>query len=360
MEDKNRLQILNDFTPNILIEAGAGSGKTTILVNRILNQIKNTEITLDKMVAITFTEKAAIGLQERFQENLFKAHTQAEGEQKEKLKRAIEDMDKIHISTIHSFCSSMLKEMPFEAGLSLDFTIVRDDEDAVFKKGLFAQFCENDQTAFDPEISEIKSRMGEVGINPDILEDTFYSICEKDGITWVYDQDSLEQDPQDFFLKARQIIKQVCEVLNKQDDPAIGFTAEELKRGGALSDDETPVIKDETRSVYKWFVQNEKAKPSSDCMEMLEKLDAKMNICAGRNDKSKNYNPALLKTGKGVNDRLKKDYQLDQVCAELKEDYSCYRHALCMRFLIGAINYFNAEKKKEKKLNKLYKYSKPH
>ena len=85
-------------------------------------------------------------------------------------------------------------------------------------------------------------------------------------------------------------------------------------------------------------------------MEMLEKLDAKMNICAGRNDKSKNYNPALLKTGKGVNDRLKKDYQLDQVCAELKEDYSCYRHALCMRFLIGAINYFNAEKKKEKKL----------
>ena len=50
MEDKNRLQILNDFAPNILIEAGAGSGKTTILVNRILNQIKNTEISLDKMV----------------------------------------------------------------------------------------------------------------------------------------------------------------------------------------------------------------------------------------------------------------------------------------------------------------------
>ncbi|MDK2941643.1 MAG: hypothetical protein PWP56_1156 [Acetobacterium sp.] len=350
MEDKNRSQILNDFTPNILIEAGAGSGKTTILVNRILNQIKNTEITLDKMVAITFTEKAAIGLQERFQENLFKAHTQAEGEQKEKLKRAIEDMDKIHISTIHSFCSSMLKEMPFEAGLSLDFTIVRDDEDAVFKKGLFAQFCENDQTAFDPEISEIKSRMGEVGINPDILEDTFYSICEKDGITWVYDQDSLAKDPQDFFLKARQILKQVCEVLNKQDDPAIGFTEIELKRGGTLTDDETPVIKDNTRSVYKWFTQNEKAKPSSDYMEMLEKLDEKLIVCAGKNDKNKNFNPDLLNIGKSVNNRLKKDYQLDQICAELKEDYSRYRHALCMRFLIGAFNYFNAEKKKEKKL----------
>lgn len=350
MEDKNRLQILNDFAPNILIEAGAGSGKTTILVNRILNQIKNTEISLDKMVAITFTEKAAIGLQERFQENLFKAHTQAEGEQKEKLKRAIEDMDKIHISTIHSFCSSMLKEMPFEAGLSLDFTIVRDDQDAVFKKGIFAQFCENDQTAFDPEISEIKLRMGEVAINPDSLADTFCAICEKDGISWIYDQNSLEKDPQDFFLKARQIIKQVCEVLNKQDDPAIGFTEIELKRGGILTDDETPVIKDETRSVYKWFTQNEQAKPASDCMEMLGKLDAKMNICAGRNDKSKNFNPDFLNIGKGVNNRLKKDYQLDQVCGELKEDYSRYRHALCMRFLIGAINYFNAEKKKEKKL----------
>lgn len=57
-------------------------GKTTILVNRILNQIKNTEITLDKMVAITFTEKAAIGLQERFQKISSKPITQAEGEQR--------------------------------------------------------------------------------------------------------------------------------------------------------------------------------------------------------------------------------------------------------------------------------------
>jgi len=349
MEDKNREQILNNFSKNVLIEAGAGSGKTTILVNRILNQVKKTDITLDKIVAITFTEKAATGLQERFQEHLFKAHASENGIEKKKLKKAIEDMDKIHISTIHSFCSSMLKEMPFEAGLSLDFTIVQDQDDENLKKRLFARFCDGDIASNNPEIEAIKLKLGEVSINPEILGDTFMAVCEKDGITWVYDQDMLKNISRDFFAEAKKILKQITRVLNRQDDPSTGFTEEEINRGGAISDDETPVIKEETLFAYNWLLRNNEAEPSVDLMEMIEKLDGKMNVCVAQNSKNKNFNQGLLSKGKLVNKTLK-EYELDKACLELIEQYSRYRHALCMQFLIYAIDYFNAEKKKEKKL----------
>lgn len=345
MEDIKRAQILNDFSQNILIEAGAGAGKTTILVNRILNQIKTSDITLDKMVAITFTEKAARGLQERFQRNLFKAYSGAQGNEKEKLKKAIADMDKIHISTIHSFCSSMLKEMPFEAGLSLDFTIVQDQADVDLKKGLFAQFCE--QAAIDPQSRQLKEKLAKVGINPHVLADTFYAMCEKDKVEWIYNEKLLNEDPQIFFKGAMKILKLICDVLIKKEDATTGFTVAELKGGGTFSEDESPVIKDGTLAVYRWFKQNEKE--PLDCMEMLDKLDEKMNLCAAQNSKKKNYNQALLEKGKMVNKMLKK-YELGEALIELKETYSQYRHGLCIAFLMNAMAFFKLEKKKEKKL----------
>lgn len=349
MEDKNREQIINDFSKNILIEAGAGSGKTTILVNRILNQIKTTEITLNKIVAITFTDKSAIELQDRFQAQLSKAFQLATGEEKQKLKKAMVDVDKIHISTIHSFCLGLLKEMPFEAGLSLDATVVQDQQDIKFKKDLFSNFCEADLNNQDLEINQLRTKLREVDINPEILQDAFFSICEKDGVTWVYDKDIINSDAQEFFNRGKKILELIQAVLSSEYDPAIGFTEEELRLGGAESEDQTHIIKEETSMALKWLARTRDQEPSSEIFEIIAKLDKSMNICVAQNSKSKNYGQALLEMGKQVNKKLK-EIQLDLVCANLKEDYSRYRHALCVQFLIEAIDYFSLEKKKEKKL----------
>lgn len=349
MEDKNREQILNDFSKNILIEAGAGSGKTTILVNRILNQIKTTEITLDKIVAITFTDKSAIELQDRFQAQLSKAFQLATGEEKQKLKKAMADADKIHISTIHSFCLGLLKEMPFEAGLSLDAKVVQDHLDIKFKKEIFSNFCEANLNSQDLEINQLKTKLREVDINPEILQDAFFLICEKDGVTWVYDKDIINSDAQEFFNRGKKILELIQSVLSGEYDPAIGFTEEELRLAGAESEDQTPIIKEDTCLALKWLARTRDQEPSSDILEIITKLDKSMNICVAQNSKSKNYSQALLEVGKQVNKKIK-ELQLDLACANLKDDYSRYRHALCVQFLIEAIAYFSLEKKKEKKL----------
>ncbi len=349
MEDKNREQILTDFSKNILIEAGAGSGKTTILVNRILNQIKKTDITLDKIVAITFTDKSAIELHDRFQAQLFKAYQLATGEEKNKLKKAMADMDKIHISTIHSFCLSLLKEMPFEAGLSLETTVVQDQQDIKFKKDHFTKFCEQDRNNQDLEINRLKTKLREVDINPEILQDVFCSICEKDGVTWVYDKEIITTDAQEFFERSKKILEMIRAVLSREYDPEIGFTEEERRLGGAQTKDQTPVIKEETGIALKWLVRTRDQEPASEIVEIIAKLDKSMNICVAQNSKNKNYDQAMLEMGKQVNKKLK-ELQVDLACASLKDDYSRYRHALCVQFLIEAMAYFNFEKKKEKKL----------
>jgi ATP-dependent exoDNAse (exonuclease V) beta subunit (contains helicase and exonuclease domains) len=349
MEDKKREQILTDFSKNILIEAGAGSGKTTILVNRILNQIKATEITMDKIVAITFTDKSAIELQDRFQAQLSKDLQLATGEEKQKLKKAMADVDKIHISTIHSFCLGLLKEMPFEAGLSLDTTVVQDQLDMKFKKEIFSNFCEADLSHQDLKINQLKAQLREVDINPEILQNDFFSICEKDGVTWVYDKDVINTDAQEFFNRGKKILELIQAVLSSEYDPAIGFTEEELRLGGAESEDQTPIIKEDTCLALKWLARTRDQEPSSEILDIIAKLDKSLNICVAQNSKSKNYSQVLLEMGKQVNKKLK-ELKLDLACANLKEDYSRYRHALCVQFLIKTIAYFNLEKKKEKKL----------
>jgi len=120
---KERERIETEFGKNFMVEAGAGAGKTTELINRVVNQLKDTDITIDQIVIITFTKKAANELKERFIDKLRENHEHP------KLKHAYENSDKICIGTIHSFCSKLLKEQPFYSGLGFCFTEIDEEEE---------------------------------------------------------------------------------------------------------------------------------------------------------------------------------------------------------------------------------------
>jgi ATP-dependent helicase/nuclease subunit A len=118
-----------------LVEAGAGTGKTTVLVDRILNLVRSgTDIT--RIVAITFTEKAAAELSVRLRAELEEAigrRVVSGGEsaignveevQRDRLVAALHAIDRAHVSTIHGFCAALLKERPVEAGVDPNFGMV--------------------------------------------------------------------------------------------------------------------------------------------------------------------------------------------------------------------------------------------
>jgi ATP-dependent helicase/nuclease subunit A len=109
VDHKARLAAATDLDTTFFVEAAAGTGKTTALVARIVSAVQSGRARLGEIVAITFTEKAAGELKVRLREKL------EETLKGEKRKEALADLERAHITTIHSFCAWILRERPIEA-----------------------------------------------------------------------------------------------------------------------------------------------------------------------------------------------------------------------------------------------------
>ena len=105
----------NDLSTTYLVEAAAGTGKTTLLVSRILTIVRETLTPLSRVAAITFTEKAAGELKIKLRERL-EAGARGTGEEAEQYRKALADIDLMPVSTIHAFCRDLIAQRPVEAG----------------------------------------------------------------------------------------------------------------------------------------------------------------------------------------------------------------------------------------------------
>lgn len=155
---------------NFLVEAGAGSGKTTCLVSRMLSIIKNTDADVNEIVAITFTRKAADELKQRFREKLERAiPAENDAAAKEKLSNALENFDNCFVGTIHAFCSRLLRERPIEAGLDFSFDELDDISEAVIRTQAWKDYLE-DVRINSPDVLE---NLDSIGIKPDDLLESY-------------------------------------------------------------------------------------------------------------------------------------------------------------------------------------------
>ncbi|MFV1986633.1 MAG: UvrD-helicase domain-containing protein [Gemmatimonadota bacterium] len=133
-----RRAIAENLDDTLFVEAAAGTGKTTALVGRIVEVIRRGRGTLDDMVAVTFTEKAAGEMKLRLRGEIEKARALAMADAPEdaadratdvaNLDRALEQLELAHIGTIHGFCTDLLKERPIEAGVDPAFQVAAEDE----------------------------------------------------------------------------------------------------------------------------------------------------------------------------------------------------------------------------------------
>jgi ATP-dependent helicase/nuclease subunit A len=117
---------------NILLSAGAGAGKTRVLVNRYINSLTLTDVRVSEVVAVTFTEKAAAEMKTRVRqacrERLRKAREGNDPEQTGHWLRHLRDLEHAPVSTIHSLCASILREFPLQAGLDPGFAVLTEEE----------------------------------------------------------------------------------------------------------------------------------------------------------------------------------------------------------------------------------------
>ncbi len=120
-----REAIRDDVRKNLCVEAGAGTGKTTVLVDRIVKILSTGHARVEQLAVITFTEKAAAELSGRVRQGLEDALTAAvAGDECARLEQAILGLNHAHIETIHAFAAGLLRERPIEARLDPGFTVL--------------------------------------------------------------------------------------------------------------------------------------------------------------------------------------------------------------------------------------------
>ena len=125
-----RARIATDLEATLVVEAAAGTGKTTELVKRILRILSTGRAeNVRNIVAVTFTEKAAGELKLRLREALEKERTSAPSEEvKDRLDAALAGLEEAHVSTIHGFCAELLRERPVEARIDPAFQVLTETQ----------------------------------------------------------------------------------------------------------------------------------------------------------------------------------------------------------------------------------------
>ncbi|ASA19529.1 UvrD-helicase domain-containing protein [Paenibacillus donghaensis] len=169
---RERIALRLDRT--MLVEAGAGSGKTTSLVSRMIALIESGNSVAGQIAAITFTRKAADELKNRFRLELERKIHNAIEPQKFLLQRALEEIDQCYIGTIHSFCGKLLRERPIEARLDPMFREIEEDEASLLQDQCWDEFLmnliENDQEYRIEELAALQ-------VNVEDLREVYKRVC---------------------------------------------------------------------------------------------------------------------------------------------------------------------------------------
>ena len=167
-----RRSIVEDLDTCLLVEAGAGSGKTHSLVERMVALVRENRCTVDRLAAVTFTRKAAAELKGRFQLALEKAlDAEAGHDRKERLGCAIGDLDRCFLGTIHSFCAALLRERPVEAGLDPAFEELDEMADMLLRDRAWEEYLFRIRL----ENPAALAKLAEIDVEPGDLKD-FYLV----------------------------------------------------------------------------------------------------------------------------------------------------------------------------------------
>ncbi|HZR81469.1 MAG TPA: UvrD-helicase domain-containing protein [Candidatus Binatia bacterium] len=157
-----RRRICDELDRTFFVEAAAGTGKTTALVSRILALIRTGTAELERIVALTFTEKAAGEMKLRLRAAIEGARNGAATRPDERayLDRALAQLELARIGTIHAFCADLLHERPVEAGVDPLFEVAAEDQSRALLDGAFDGWFERELSDPHPGVRRILSRRG--------------------------------------------------------------------------------------------------------------------------------------------------------------------------------------------------------
>jgi len=170
-----RDRIGRDLGTTFLVEAGAGSGKTKSLVDRMIALLAEGRAGIDTLAAVTFTRKAAAELRGRFQVALERRRLdEKDPAVRARLDAALTGLERAFIGTIHSFCSRILRERPVEAGIDPEFRELEEHEDRVLLERSWDEYQAKARLTNETALRGLE----ETGLEPGDLEPAFRMLAE--------------------------------------------------------------------------------------------------------------------------------------------------------------------------------------
>lgn len=159
-DDRHLISELLDRT--LVVEAAAGTGKTTELVKRIVRLIETGAArSIAEIAAVTFSEKAAgelkLRLRQRLEERVLA--TASDDPAAARLARAVQQFEEAHVSTIHGFCADLLRERPVEARIDPAFEVLTEGQAAHLFDEAFADWVQRQLDAPSPGVRRALRRL---------------------------------------------------------------------------------------------------------------------------------------------------------------------------------------------------------
>ncbi len=163
-----QLQAITAIDTNVAVSAGAGSGKTRVLVERFLHILQRglqqgEHISAGEILAITFTRKAAAEMKERVRRSMdVLAHTDAAN--RAFWQQQLKELERAQITTIHSLCNRLLKENPVEAELDPSFQVADEFEGNKFVSDCLKKYFLTALRTNDADVQRLTAAYGAFGV----------------------------------------------------------------------------------------------------------------------------------------------------------------------------------------------------
>jgi ATP-dependent exoDNAse (exonuclease V) beta subunit len=160
-DQEARDRIRTSLDESLIVEASAGTGKTTELVKRIVAVLASGRTAIDHIAAVTFTHKAAGELKLRLRQELDRARQREGIAQPERaaLEHALEHLEEAAIGTIHAFCAQILRERPVEARVDPGFVELSEQEANRLYRRAFRAWLEAQLSGESPGLRRAFARL---------------------------------------------------------------------------------------------------------------------------------------------------------------------------------------------------------
>ncbi|UMZ74075.1 helicase-exonuclease AddAB subunit AddA [Natranaerofaba carboxydovora] len=162
-----QMKIIGSKNENVLVSAGAGAGKTAVLVEKIVRRVADeaNPLNVDEILVVTFTEKAALEMKERISKSL--TEKLINDPSNKRIKAQLQLINKANISTIHSFCNELLRKYFYMLELDPDFGIAGDQEVELIKDEVLEGYLE-----------EMYEKESDNETSKEVNSDTFFRLVD--------------------------------------------------------------------------------------------------------------------------------------------------------------------------------------